>query len=176
MLRASVIIPTRNKARYLALTIASLARQTELRSCEVVIVDDGSEDATREVVAAARADLALTYIRRAHQGLVIDANGDVHYCINSRSIGNLHERAASEIYYDPANLAFRRQVIEEVCSTCQVSCFVGVGLRKTVFPFVRFTVEEGSRRLIARRRAPRIGRPSPRGEPAGLVGSADSER
>jgi MoaA/NifB/PqqE/SkfB family radical SAM enzyme len=89
------------------------------------------------------------------QGLVIDANGDVHYCINSRSIGSVHERSASAIYYDPLNLAFRRQVVEEVCPSCQVSCFMGVGLRKTVFPFLGFTVAEGSRRLVARARTSR---------------------
>lgn len=77
MLRASVIIPTRNKSRFLALTLASLARQTEPRSFEVVVVDDGSEDDTREIVAAQRADLALTYIRRAHCGRAAARNAAI---------------------------------------------------------------------------------------------------
>jgi GT2 family glycosyltransferase len=77
MLRASVIIPTRNKARYLSLTLSSLARQTEARSSEVIVVDDGSDDNTREIVAANRADLALTYIRRAHQGRAAARNAAI---------------------------------------------------------------------------------------------------
>jgi GT2 family glycosyltransferase len=78
MLRASVIIPTRNKSRYLALTIASLARQTESRSSfEVIVVDDGSDDDTREIVAKHRADLALNYIRRAHQGRAAARNAAI---------------------------------------------------------------------------------------------------
>jgi MoaA/NifB/PqqE/SkfB family radical SAM enzyme len=81
------------------------------------------------------------------QGLVMDPTGDVYYCINSRSIGNLHERTASEIYYDPKNLEFRDRVKEETCPGCQMSCFVGVGLRKTLFPFVGFVVKQGLGRL-----------------------------
>lgn len=79
MVRASVIIPTRNKARYLALTLASLARQTEARSFDVIVVDDGSEDNTREIVTAQRdrADLALTYIRRAHKGRAASRNAAI---------------------------------------------------------------------------------------------------
>jgi glycosyltransferase involved in cell wall biosynthesis len=78
MLRASVIIPTRNKSRYLALTIASLARQTESRSSfEVLVVDDGSDDDTREIVAKHRADLALNYIRRGHQGRAAARNAAI---------------------------------------------------------------------------------------------------
>ena len=77
MLRASVIIPTRNKARFLALTLASLARQTEGGSFDVVVADDGSDDDTREVVTAQRADLALTYIRRAHQGRAATRNAAI---------------------------------------------------------------------------------------------------
>jgi glycosyltransferase involved in cell wall biosynthesis len=79
MVRASVIIPTRNKARYLALTLASLARQTEARSFDVIVVDDGSEDDTREIVTdhSRRADLALKYIRRAHQGRAAARNAAI---------------------------------------------------------------------------------------------------
>jgi len=83
------------------------------------------------------------------QGLVMDPTGDVYYCINSRSIGNLHERTASEIYYDRKNLEFRNRVKEETCPGCQMSCFVGVGLRKTLFPFLGFVVKQGLGRLTA---------------------------
>ncbi|MCI0696945.1 radical SAM protein [candidate division KSB1 bacterium] len=95
------------------------------------------------------------------QGLVIDASGDVHYCINSRTIGNLHERSASDIYYDPENLAYRDHVRQEVCPTCEISCFVGVGLRKTVFPFLGFAGKQSYRRILDRITDHRLGSQEP---------------
>ena len=47
--KASVIMPTYNRAPFLELTLASFTRQTE-RSYELVIVDDGSSDGTQAVV------------------------------------------------------------------------------------------------------------------------------
>nr|MDP9122017.1 glycosyltransferase [Acidobacteriota bacterium] len=47
---ASVVIPTYNHARRLALTLASLTAQTD-RRFEVVVVDDGSTDETQAVLA-----------------------------------------------------------------------------------------------------------------------------
>jgi len=47
----SVIIPTYNRARYLPLALASLARQTITKdSFEVLVIDDGSSDNTAETV------------------------------------------------------------------------------------------------------------------------------
>lgn len=57
----SVVIPTRNRAAYLAVALASLARQEFDRSFEVLVVDDGSSDATEEVVRSAR----VRYVRQA---------------------------------------------------------------------------------------------------------------
>jgi GT2 family glycosyltransferase len=46
----SVVIPTRNRAAYLAVALASLARQELDQAYEVLVVDDGSTDTTGEVV------------------------------------------------------------------------------------------------------------------------------
>lgn len=100
-----------------------------------------------EMLDGARRSIPCPY---QDQGLVMDPTGDVYYCTNSRSIGNLNERTASEIYYDPKNLEFRRRVKEETCPKCQISCFVGVGLRKTLFPFMGFLFKQGLRRLTGR--------------------------
>ena len=52
-LAASVVIPTRNRADYLVVALASLARQELNAPFEVLVVDDGSTDRTPEVVREA---------------------------------------------------------------------------------------------------------------------------
>ena len=68
MPRASLVIPTRNRARVLARTLAALRHQTE-PDFEVVVADDGSDDDTPEVVRTWGAHLDLRYLRRAHRGI-----------------------------------------------------------------------------------------------------------
>lgn len=52
----SVVVPTRDRARYLAVTLASIAAQRLDRPFEVVVVDDGSADPSvaRELAGGAR--------------------------------------------------------------------------------------------------------------------------
>jgi len=82
------------------------------------------------------------------QGLVLNADGTLHYCTNSQTIGNVHERLPSDIYRDPKNLAYRKHLVAEVCPGCQISCFIGVGLRKTLFPFLWFLAERVFRKRM----------------------------
>lgn len=49
--RVSVLVPARNEAHRIAPTIASLLAQQRLPDLEVVVLDDGSDDGTAEVVA-----------------------------------------------------------------------------------------------------------------------------
>ena len=46
----SVVVPTRDRARYLDVTLASLADQDFAEPYEVIVIDDGSRDATAEVI------------------------------------------------------------------------------------------------------------------------------
>ena len=46
----SVVVPTRERAGYLEVTLSSLARQDLREPYEVIVVDDGSADGTAEVV------------------------------------------------------------------------------------------------------------------------------
>jgi glycosyltransferase involved in cell wall biosynthesis/MoaA/NifB/PqqE/SkfB family radical SAM enzyme len=82
------------------------------------------------------------------QGLVLDASGEVHYCTNSNSIGNIHQLSVSTIYSNSENLKYRRQVTKENCPECQISCFVGVGLRKKVIPFLGYLAKSGTSRIL----------------------------
>jgi glycosyltransferase involved in cell wall biosynthesis len=62
MTSVSVVIPTRNRAALLETTLRSVLWQDDV-DLEVIVVDDGSTDATPEVVAAA-ADSRVTLVRR----------------------------------------------------------------------------------------------------------------
>jgi glycosyltransferase involved in cell wall biosynthesis len=70
----SVIIPACNAATTLAETLASVRAQTH-RNLEVVVVDDGSVDATAAIVAAAAAqDSRVRLVRQANAGVAAARN------------------------------------------------------------------------------------------------------
>lgn len=63
----SVIIPTYNRAATLPRAIASAHAQS-VRDLEVLVVDDGSTDTTRTVLAPAIAAGTIRYFKRPHRG------------------------------------------------------------------------------------------------------------
>lgn len=65
MPRVSVVIPTFNCERFIGRTIESALRQT-YRDFEIIVVDDGSTDATQAVLA--QYGKAFHYIKQANQG------------------------------------------------------------------------------------------------------------
>jgi len=62
--KVTVVVPTYNRAHMLATCLASIARQT-YDDLEVVVVDDGSDDNTAEVVARFA---GVRYVRQENQG------------------------------------------------------------------------------------------------------------
>lgn len=65
----SVIIPTYNKLPRLKMVIASIEIQTfDRKLFEVILIDDGSTDGTREFVECLDTDLNLNYITTVHIG------------------------------------------------------------------------------------------------------------
>jgi glycosyltransferase involved in cell wall biosynthesis len=67
MPEVSVIIPTFNYGRFLATAIGSVLGQT-VRDLELVVVDDGSTDNTRDVVSQFASDLRVRYLYQSNQG------------------------------------------------------------------------------------------------------------
>lgn len=73
----SIVTPTFNRAGYLSLAIESALAQS-IDNFEMLIVDDGSEDNTREVVEAFQArDPRIHYFHQANQGQSIARNRGV---------------------------------------------------------------------------------------------------
>lgn len=67
-MRHVVIIPARNEAERISITLASLLAQSE-KPDRIVVVDDGSSDVTPELVGAlSRADPSVVLLRRADRG------------------------------------------------------------------------------------------------------------
>lgn len=71
MIVLSVIIPTRNRASYLQQTLASIAKQSySIDFFEVIVIDNGSTDCTRQVVEAFQQQLRnIRYFYDATPGL-----------------------------------------------------------------------------------------------------------
>ena len=72
------------------------------------------------------------------QGLLLNPNGDLHYCENSQKIGNVLDDSAETLYFKAENLAHRQQIKDETCPTCLSPCQVNVGAMKQIFPYARF--------------------------------------
>jgi len=86
---------------------------------------------------------------------VLDAYGDMYYCLSERKIGNCLAavggeafegqqaaafRSCSAIYYDPQNLAFRRELTRTACLRCNSACFANVGIKKDLKKYLGFLV------------------------------------
>jgi sulfatase maturation enzyme AslB (radical SAM superfamily) len=84
------------------------------------------------------------------QGLLLNPNGDLFYCENSYSIGNVRKDDPAECYHDAGNLARRREILDKICPTCASPCFVNAAAMKQVFPYLRFLVELGGVKVAAK--------------------------
>lgn len=76
MAKVSVIIPAYNYAGYLPEAIESVLNQT-FRDFELLVVDDGSTDNTREVMRAFLHDPKARYVYQENQGLAAARNAGI---------------------------------------------------------------------------------------------------
>jgi glycosyltransferase involved in cell wall biosynthesis len=108
----SAIICTHNREHYLGTAIDSLLSQ-ELDSFEVIVVDNGSSDRTREVVESRLGNARLRYIYEPTIGLSVARNtganaaqGEILAYLDDDAIASLHWlRSLCEAYQKNARLA-----------------------------------------------------------------------
>lgn len=73
--KVSVIVPVYNSERYIRESLDSILRQPRLDAMEVICVDDGSSDSSREIVESyLKVDSRVRLIRQDHQGPGIARN------------------------------------------------------------------------------------------------------
>jgi MoaA/NifB/PqqE/SkfB family radical SAM enzyme len=71
-------------------------------------------------------------------GFILDARGDLQYCMYSQVLGNVRHKGAAELFYAPQNLAHRRQLIADKCGKCTITCFLELGLAKDALRYAGF--------------------------------------
>ncbi|MGC8787851.1 MAG: radical SAM/SPASM domain-containing protein [Anaerolineae bacterium] len=83
----------------------------------------------------------------AVDSFVLDAYGDVYYCLSERKIGNCLTEDISDsssgglcsaIYYRPENLRFREALTRSSCLCCNSGCFVNIGIKKDLKKYLWF--------------------------------------
>jgi MoaA/NifB/PqqE/SkfB family radical SAM enzyme len=72
------------------------------------------------------------------QGLLLNPNGDLHYCENSEKLGNVLDDPAGTLYFKAENLMHRQHLKDKVCPTCLSPCQVNVGAMKQFVPYAKF--------------------------------------
>ena len=72
------------------------------------------------------------------QGLLLNPNGDLHYCENSEKLGNVLDDSAESLYFKAESLLHRQHLKDKVCPTCLSPCQVNVGAMKQFVPYAKF--------------------------------------
>ncbi|MEO5987762.1 MAG: glycosyltransferase family 2 protein [Candidatus Eisenbacteria bacterium] len=135
MPRVSVLLPVRNAAPWLAMSLASLSRQT-YRDFEIVAVDDGSNDHSGELLESlATNEPRLRVIRAEHAGLPATLQTAL-----AQAHGELLMR------HDADDLSHRERLSEQVAHLDAHENVGVVGSRVRLFPDRAYG--EGMRRWV----------------------------
>ena len=81
----SIVIPTYNRADSLPRTIKSVLDQRK-QGWELIVVDDGSDDGTRDLMKNYSNDTRIRYIYQQHQGVSVARNTGVNFAEGSNLI------------------------------------------------------------------------------------------
>lgn len=131
--KVSVVMSAHNEERYLGRAVESLLEQT-FRDFEVIVIDDGSEDRTPEILASYD-DPRLHVVRQGNQGL-----------ISSLNRGMALARGQYIARMDADDVAYPERLARQVAF---LSANPEVGLLGTAFDEI-----DGEGRVIGRRRYP----------------------
>ena len=71
-------------------------------------------------------------------GFILDARGDMQYCMYGHILGNVRNQSAGTLFRAPENMAHRQEIITRQCATCTITCFLEVGLAKDLCRFIGF--------------------------------------
>jgi MoaA/NifB/PqqE/SkfB family radical SAM enzyme len=71
-------------------------------------------------------------------GFILDARGDLQYCMYSRVLGSVKQQSAADVYFAADNLAHRQELIADRCHNCTITCFLELALAKDAFRYARF--------------------------------------
>ncbi|MCX6552395.1 MAG: radical SAM protein, partial [Acidobacteria bacterium] len=72
------------------------------------------------------------------QGLLLNPDGTLFYCENSKPLGNVLQDSAESLYFKAEHLADRATFEETICKNCLSPCQVNVGAMKQVVPYAKF--------------------------------------
>jgi glycosyltransferase involved in cell wall biosynthesis len=126
----SVIIPTYNYAKYLPQAIESVLNQT-LKNFEIIVVDDGSTDNTKDVLKPYRS--SIRYIYQQNKGLPSAKNTGI-----KASHGEFIAFLDSDDLWLPEKLELQKRFYNEHPSVGMVICngflFDETGIIRTFFP------------------------------------------
>ncbi len=72
------------------------------------------------------------------QGLLLNPDGTLFYCENSKPMGNVLDDGAEALYFKAEHLADRATFEATICKNCLSPCQVNVGAMKQFFPYAKF--------------------------------------
>jgi MoaA/NifB/PqqE/SkfB family radical SAM enzyme len=69
---------------------------------------------------------------------MLDPYGNLFYCMYGDKIGNCLDINGKDLYYEPKNLAHRKEIIKNKCPECIESCFLEIGMGKELLKHLKF--------------------------------------
>lgn len=103
----SVIITTYNRKKLLERALSSLLNQTE-KDWEVVLIDDGSEDGTSEMIPAYQKKIPFSYVYQENKGFIQAKNEGIR-----RSKGEYLTFLDSDDEYAANHLENRKEILQK---------------------------------------------------------------